>query len=228
MDRETPTFGGYSTQMVVPEAFTLHIPEGLDPAGAAPLLCAGITTYAPLREWGLKAGDRLGVIGLGGLGHMAVKLGASMGAEITLFSTSSSKEADSKRLGAKRFINTKEPGALQKLAGQFDLLIDTISAPHDYNAYLATLRPRATMILVGAPPEPVPLAAFSLIGSSKRLAGSMIGGLAETQEMLDYCGKHKIVSDVEVIPIQKVNEAYERMMRSDVRYRFVIDMASLK
>lgn len=227
MDRQTPTYGGYSSSVVVTEKFALKIPEGLDPAGAAPLLCAGITTYSPLRLWNCKKGDRVGVMGLGGLGHMAVKLASSMGAEVTMLSTSRAKEADARRLGATSFELTKDPATFTKLAGRFDLLIDTISAPHDYNAYLGLLRPLGTMILVGAPPEPSPFVAFALIMGSKRLVGSAIGGIAETQEMLDYCAAHNIVSDIEVIPVDKVNEAYERMTRGDVRYRFVIDMATL-
>ncbi|PTL82398.1 NAD(P)-dependent alcohol dehydrogenase [Vitiosangium sp. GDMCC 1.1324] len=228
MDRKTPTYGGYSSQIVVDEHFTLKVPAGLDPAAAAPLLCAGITTYSPLRQWNCKKGDRVGVVGLGGLGHMAVKFAVSMGAEVTMLSTSRSKEADARRLGAHAFESTKDEATFQKLAGRFDLIINTISAPHDYNKYLGMLRPQGAMVIVGVPPEPTPVAAFSLIGGNKRLAGSMIGGIAETQEMLDYCAKHNIVSDIEIIPIQKINEAYERMMRGDVRYRFVIDIASLK
>ncbi|NMO13870.1 NAD(P)-dependent alcohol dehydrogenase [Pyxidicoccus fallax] len=228
MDRKTPTYGGYSTQLVVTERFALKVPEGLDPAAAAPLLCAGITTYSPLRQWNCKAGDRVAVVGLGGLGHMAVKLAASMGAEVTVLSTSRDKEADARRLGAKGFEVTKEEGIFDKLAGRFDLIIDTISAPHDYNQYLKTLRPRGTMVLLGVPPKPTSVAAFSLIGGNKRLVGSMIGGIAETQEMLDYCASKGVVSDIEVIPVQQINEAYERMMKGDVRYRFVIDIASLK
>jgi alcohol dehydrogenase (NADP+) len=228
MDRTTPTYGGYSSQIVVTERFTLKIPAGLDLAGAAPLLCAGITTYSPLRRWKCKEGDRVGVVGLGGLGHMAVKLAASMGAEVTVLSTSRSKEADAQRLGAKGFEVTKEESTFRKLAGRFDLIIDTISAPHDYNKYLGMLRTQGTMAIVGVPPAPTPVSAFSLIGGNKQLAGSMIGGIAETQEMLDYCAEHKIVSDIEVIPIQKVNEAYERTIQGDVRYRFVIDIQSLK
>ncbi|MCY1022954.1 NAD(P)-dependent alcohol dehydrogenase [Pyxidicoccus sp. MSG2] len=227
MDRKTPTHGGYATQIVVAERFALKVPAGLDPAAAAPLLCAGITTYSPLRQWNCKKGDRVGVVGLGGLGHMAVKLAASMGAEVTVLSTSRSKEADARRLGAKGFEVTKEEGTFKKLKGHFDLIIDTISAPHDYNQYLSMLRPKGAMVLVGVPPEQTPVAAFALIGGNKKLAGSMIGGLAETQEMLDYCAQHQIVSDIELIPIQKINEAYERMIKSDVRYRFVIDIASL-
>ena len=228
MDRVTPTQGGYSTQVVVDEAFVLKIPRGLDPAGAAPLLCAGITTYSPLRQFGVKPGDRVGVVGLGGLGHMAVKLAASMGAKVTVLSTSASKEADARRLGTTGFVVTKG-GGLEKLAGQLDLLIDTVSAAHDYHAYLATVRPRGTMTLVGAPPTgTTPLNPMALIMKGHALRGSLIGGIAETQEMLDHCGKHGVVSDVEVIPVQKINEAYERVLKSDVRYRFVIDIASLK
>jgi uncharacterized zinc-type alcohol dehydrogenase-like protein len=227
MDRRTPTYGGYSTRVVVDEKFTLKVPAGLDPAGAAPLLCAGITTYSPLRQWNCKKGDRVGVVGLGGLGHMAVKLAASMGAEVTVLSTSRSKEADARRLGAHAFESTKEEATFKKLAGHFNLLIDTVAGSHDYNAYLGLLRTRGTMVVVGVPPEPTPLGAFSLIGGNKRLAGSLIGGIEETQEMLDHCAEHKIVSDIEVIPIQQINEAYERMLRSDVRYRFVIDISTL-
>ena len=228
MDRKTPTYGGYSASVVVAERFVVKVPAGLDPAGAAPLLCAGITTYSPLRQWNCKKGDRVAVVGLGGLGHMAVKLAASMGAEVTLLSTSASKAADAKRLGAQGFEVTTEKGTFKKLSGRFDLIVDTISAPHDYNAHLGMLKPRGTMVIVGVPPEPTPVAAFSLIGGNKRLAGSSIGGMAETQEMMDYCAEKSITADVEVIPIQKINEAYERMMRSDVRYRFVIDIASLR
>ncbi|HZI14664.1 MAG TPA: NAD(P)-dependent alcohol dehydrogenase [Myxococcus sp.] len=228
MDRKTPTFGGYSTQLVVTEHFTVKVPEGLDPAAAAPLLCAGITTYSPLRQWNCKAGDRVAVVGLGGLGHMAVKFAVSMGAEVTVLSTSRSKEEDARRLGAKGFEVTREEGTFKKLAGRFDLIIDTVSAPHDYNQYLGTLRHKGTMVLVGVPPEPAPVAAFALIQGNKRLVGSGIGGMAETQEMLDYCARHGIASDIEVIPIQQINEAYARMLKNDVRYRFVIDVASLK
>jgi uncharacterized zinc-type alcohol dehydrogenase-like protein len=228
MDRKVPTHGGYSTQIVVTERFVLKIPAGLDPAGAAPLLCAGITTYSPLRQWNCKQGDRVGVAGLGGLGHMAVKLAASMGAEVTVLSTSRSKEADARRLGARAFEVTKEDASFEKLAKRFHLLVDTISAPHDYDKYLGTLRPVGTMVVVGVPPEPTPVAASSLIMGNRRLAGSLIGGVQETQEMLDYCAQHEIVSDIEIIPIQKINEAYERMIKGDVRYRFVIDIASLK
>ncbi len=228
MDRTTPTYGGYSSQIVVAERYALKVPAGLDPARAAPLLCAGITTYSPLRQWNTKKGDRVGVVGLGGLGHMAVKLAASMGADVTMLSTSRSKEADARRLGAQAFESTRDEATFQKLAGRFDLLIDTISAPHDYNRYLGMLRPQGAMVIVGIPPEPTPVSAWSLIGGNRRLAGSSIGGIPETQEMLDYCARHEIGADVEIIPIQKVNEAYDRMIRNDVRYRFVIDVASLE
>jgi alcohol dehydrogenase (NADP+) len=228
MDRKTPTYGGYSTRVVVTERFVLKIPAGLDPAGAAPLLCAGITTYSPLRQWNAKKGDRVGIVGLGGLGHMGVKLAAAMGAEVTMLSTSRDKEKDARRLGAHEFALTKDASTFEKLSGRFDLIVDTVSAKHDYNDYLGLLRPLGTMVIVGVPTEPTPVAAFSLIWGNKRLAGSAIGGIKETQEMLDYCGQNKIVSDVEVIPIQKINEAYERTIKSDVRYRFVIDLASLK
>src|SRR5512136_908914 len=227
MDRKTPTFGGYSTQVVVEEKFVLRIPVGLDAAAAAPLLCAGITTWSPLKQWNCKAGDRVAVVGLGGLGHMAVKLAASMGAEVTVLSTSAAKEADARRLGANGFALTSDPATFKKLAGRFDLIVDTISAPHDLNQYLGMVRAEGAMVLLGAPPKPTPVHAFSLIFGNKSLGGSLIGGIAETQEMLDYCAEHRIGSDVEVIPIQKVNEAYERMMKGDVRYRFVIDLKSL-
>jgi alcohol dehydrogenase (NADP+) len=228
MDRKTPTYGGYSTRIVVAERFVLKIPRGLDPAAAAPLLCAGITTYSPLRQWSCKSGDRVGVVGLGGLGHMAVKLAASMGAEVTMLSTSRAKEADARRLGAHAFAATTDDGTFRRLAGRFDLLIDTISVPHDINAYLGLLRTRGAMVLVGAPPQPTPVSAFSLIMGNKRLAGSLIGGIAETQAMLEHCAAHHIVSEIEVIPVQKINEAYERMIKGDVRYRFVIDISSLE
>ncbi len=228
MDRATPTYGGYSSAIVVREPFVLNVPKSLDPAAAAPLLCAGITTYSPLRQWGVKKGDRVGVVGLGGLGHMGVKLASSMGAEVTVFSTSTSKQADARRLGAADFVVTRDPAVFAGIKGRFDFILDTVSARHDLNAYLGLLRPRGVMVLVGAAPEPTPIAAFSLIPGAKRLVGSLIGGIRETQEMLDYCGQHKIVSDVEVIPVQEVNRAYERTLKGDVRYRFVIDAASLK
>jgi len=223
MDRVTPTQGGYSTHIVVKESFTLKVPSNLDPAGAAPLLCAGITTYSPLRQWNCKKGDRVGVVGLGGLGHMAVKLAAAMGADVTVFSTSRKKEADAARLGAKDFAISSDPATFTDRAGTYDLLIDTVSAEHDYNAYLRLLRPYGAMVLLGVPPTPSAVHAFSLIAGNKRLAGSLIGGIKETQEMLDFCGEHNIVADIEQIPASMINEAYDRMLKSDVRYRFVID-----
>jgi len=228
MDRKTPTYGGYSTDDVVDEKFVLSIPPNLDPAGAAPLLCAGITTYSPLRHWKVKKGDQVAVVGLGGLGHMAVKLAAAMGAEVTMLSTSKGKEADARRLGATGFGLTSDKGTFKRLAGKFDFILDTISAPHDLGAYLALLRVDGALVLVGVPPDPAPVHAMSFIFGRKTLAGSLIGGIAETQEMLDFCGKHGITADVEVIPVQKANEAYERMLKADVRYRFVIDAKSLK
>ena len=227
MDRKTPTYGGYSQRVVVKERFAVKVPAGLDLAAAAPLLCAGITTYSPLRQWNCKPGDRVGVVGLGGLGHMAVKIAAAMGAEVTMLSTSRSKEADAKRLGAHAFELTSDKGTFKKLAGRFDLIIDTISVAHDLNAHLGMLRPTGALVIVGVPPEPSSVAAMSLIFGSKKLAGSMIGGIAETQEMLDFCAAKKVTADVEVIPAGKINEAYDRMLKSDVRYRFVIDAASL-
>ncbi len=227
MDRKTPTYGGYSSQVVVDERFTLKIAPGVDLAGTAPLLCAGITTYSPLRRWRTKKGDRVAVVGLGGLGHMAVKLAASMGAEVTMLSTSRSKEADARRLGAHAFALTSDDSTFKKLAGRFDLIVDSISAPHDLNKYLGMVRIGGAMVLLGVPPTPAPLHAFSLIGGNRSLGGSLIGGIAETQEMLDYCAQHEIVSDVEVVPAGKIDEAYERMLRSDVRYRFVIDAKTL-
>ena len=227
MDRKTLTYGGYSSSIVVDEAFTLRISPKLDLAAAAPLLCAGITTYSPLRHWKTKQGDKVGVVGLGGLGHMAVKIAAAMGAEVTMLSTSKAKEADARKLGAHHFGMTSDDTTFKKLAGQFDLLIDTISAPHDYNKYLGLLRLEGAMVLLGVPPEPTPVAAGSLIFGRKVLTGSLIGGIQETQEMLDFCAEHGIVSDIELIPVQQVNEAYERMVKNDVRYRFVLDIKTL-
>ena len=227
MDRVTPTQGGYSSAIVTDEAFVLSISPKLDLAAVAPLLCAGITTYSPLRHWKTKAGDKVGVVGLGGLGHMAVKLAAAMGAEVTMLSTSKSKEADARKLGAQHFGLTSDDETFKRLAGQFDLIIDTISAPHDYNKYLGLLRIEGAMVLLGVPPEPTPVAAGSLIFGRRTLSGSLIGGIAETQEMLDFCAEHGIVSDLELIPVQQVNEAYERMMKNDVRYRFVLDLKTL-
>ncbi|MEN9797739.1 MAG: hypothetical protein RL653_1435 [Pseudomonadota bacterium] len=228
MDRETPTYGGYSTQIVVDERFVLRVPDSLDPAAAAPLLCAGVTTWSPLRQWNCKPGDRVGVVGLGGLGHVAVKLAKSLGAHVTVLSTSAGKEADARRLGADAFAVTQGDGALKHLGRTMDLILDTVSAPHEYAPYLSLLRPRGTLVLVGAPTEPASVHAFSLIVGNKRLVGSMIGGIAETQEMLDHCTRHGITADVECISIQDINHAWERMLRSDVRYRFVIDLQSLR
>ncbi len=227
MDRATPTYGGYSASVVVDEAFTLKISPKLDLAAAAPLLCAGITTYSPLRHWKAGKGTRVGIVGLGGLGHMAVKLAAAVGAEVTMLSTSKAKEADARKLGAHAFGLTSDPETFKKLAGSFDLIIDTISAPHDYNAYLGLLRFEGAMVCLGVPPAPTPVAAMSLIFGRKTLSGSLIGGIQETQEMLDFCAEHGIVSDIELIPVAQVNEAYERMMRNDVRYRFVLDLKTL-
>jgi uncharacterized zinc-type alcohol dehydrogenase-like protein len=227
MDRTTLTYGGYSSSVVVDEAFTLRISPKLDLAAAAPLLCAGITTYSPLRHWKTKKGDRVGVVGLGGLGHMAVKIAAAMGAEVTMLSTSKAKEADARKLGAHHFGLTSDDATFKRLAGQFDLIIDTISAPHDYNKYLGLLRIEGAMVLLGVPPEPMPVAATSLIFGRRTLSGSLIGGIKETQEMLDFCAEHNIVSEIELIPVQQVNVAYERMMKNDVRYRFVLDMKTL-
>jgi uncharacterized zinc-type alcohol dehydrogenase-like protein len=221
------TYGGYSKQIVVDEDFVLKISNKLPLAQVAPLLCAGITTYSPLRHWGVGKGHKLGVVGLGGLGHMAVKLGASFGAEVTMLSTSPDKEADARRLGAHKFALTKDAAQMKKLAGYFDFIIDTVSAKHDYNAYLSLLGTDGVMMCVGAPPTPAEIAVFNLIGGRRSLTGSLIGGLPETQEMLDYCAKHGISSDIEIIDIANINEAYERMLKSDVRYRFVIDMATL-
>jgi uncharacterized zinc-type alcohol dehydrogenase-like protein len=227
MDRKTPTQGGYSMHVVVTEAFVLRIPASLDAARAAPLLCAGITTYSPLRQFQCKEGDRVAVVGLGGLGHMAVKLAAAMGAEVTMLSTTRAKEADAVRLGAKGFALTTDTTTFTKLARGFDLIIDTISAPHAYDAYLRLLRPYGTMAIVGVPPAPTPVEAFALIDGNRRLAGSQIGGIRETQEMLDFCAQHGIASDIELIAAREINEAYERTLRGDVRYRFVIDAKSL-
>ena len=221
------TYGGYSKQIVVDEDFVLKISDKLPLAQVAPLLCAGITTYSPLRHWGVSKGHKLGVVGLGGLGHMAVKLGASFGAGVTMLSTSPDKEADARRLGAHKFALTKDAAQMKKLAGYFDFIIDTVSAKHDYNAYLSLLTTDGVMMCVGAPPTPAEIGIFTLMGGRRSLTGSGIGGLPETQEMLDYCAKHGISSDIEMIDIANINEAYERMLKSDVRYRFVIDMATL-
>ena len=226
-DEKTPTYGGYSSQIVVDEDYVLRVPASLPLPNVAPLLCAGITTYSPLRRFKVGAGRRVGVVGLGGLGHMGVKLAASMGADVTVFSTSPGKEQDARGLGAHRFVVTRDPRQLEPLAGQYDFILDAVSAPHDPNVYLGLLRREGVLALVGAPEKPLEVAAFSLITNGRTLAGSMIGGIRETQEMLDYCAEHGISSDVEVIDIRQVNEAYERTVRGDVRYRFVIDMATL-
>jgi uncharacterized zinc-type alcohol dehydrogenase-like protein len=222
-----PTYGGYSNQVVVDENYVLHVSDKLPLSGVAPLLCAGITTWSPLMEWKVGKGHKLGVVGLGGLGHMAVKLGASLGAEVTVLSTSASKKADAEKLGAHHFVVTSDPEQVKAVESTFDFIINTISAQHEYNFYLQMLKLDGTMILVGVPPEAPEVAAFHLIMKRRRLAGSLIGGIKETQEMLDYCAAHGITSDVEVINIDYINEAYERMLKADVRYRFVIDMASL-
>lgn len=223
------TYGGYSDRIVVDEKFTLRVPKNLDPAAAAPLLCAGITTYSPLRHWKVGKGSRVGIVGLGGLGHMGLKLSHAMGAHTTLFTTSPGKIEDAKRLGADEVILSRDEGAMAAQAASFDFILNTVAAPHNLDVFLNMLKRDGTMCLVGAPEHPHPSPnVFSLILRRRSLAGSLIGGLRETQEMLDFCGEHNIASDIELIPIQKVNEAYERMLRSDVKYRFVIDMASLK
>jgi uncharacterized zinc-type alcohol dehydrogenase-like protein len=226
-DRTTPTYGGYSNQIVVDERYVLRIPGTLDPAGAAPLLCAGITTYSPLRAYNAGAGARVAVMGLGGLGHMAVKLAASMGADVTVLSTSPAKEADARRLGAGDFRLTADADQRAALASRFDLILDTVSASHDLNAFIEMLDRDGTIVLLGGPPEPFAFPAFPLVMKRRRIAGSLIGGIRETQECLDYCARHGIASDVEIIPIDTIDAAYERAVRGDVRYRFVIDLATL-
>lgn len=226
-DRKSITQGGYSSHIVVREHFVLRISDKLPLQEVAPLLCAGITTYSPLKHWNVKKGDKLAVLGLGGLGHMAVKIASSMGAEVTVLSRSKGKEKDAKRLGARHFVNTSEPEALKSIANSFNFIIDTVSAEHDYNQYLALLRTNGVMILLGAPPKPSDVSAFQLIGGRRSLVGSLVGGLKETQEMLDYCAEHQITSDIEMINIDQINEAYERTLAGDVHYRFVIDMKSL-
>ncbi|MEO7800919.1 MAG: NAD(P)-dependent alcohol dehydrogenase [Ginsengibacter sp.] len=221
------TFGGYSKQIVVKEDFVLRIADNLPLEGVAPLLCAGITTYSPLRHWKVKAGDKVGVVGLGGLGHMGVKLAVSMGAEVTMLSHSPSKREDAKKLGAHKFILTSDKEQVKSVTGYFNFILDTVSADHDYNMYLSMLGTNGNMVCVGAPPSPAQIPAFNLIFGRRSIGGSLIGGIPETQEMLDYCAEHNIVSDVEVIDIKDINESYERMLKGDVRYRFVIDMATL-
>ena len=222
------TYGGYSDSIVVTERFVLRVPSNLDLAGAAPLLCAGITTYSPMRHWGVTKGKKVGVVGLGGLGHMGVKFAHALGAHTVAFTTSPSKKDDAFRLGADEVVISRNADEMAKHAGSFDFILDAVAADHDINAYINLLRRDGNITLVGAPEKPLPVSAFGLIMARRSLSGSPIGGLAETQEMLDFCGQHNITADVEVIPIQKVNEAYERLLRSDVKYRFSIDMASLK
>jgi alcohol dehydrogenase (NADP+) len=222
------TYGGYSDRIVVDQRFVLRVPPALDLAGAAPLLCAGITTYSPMRHWGVGKGKKVGVVGLGGLGHMAVKIAHALGAHVVVFTTSPNKKDDALRLGADEAVISKNANEMQKHAGSFDFILDAVSADHDINAYINLLRRDGNITLVGAPEKPLPVAAFGLLFGRRSLSGSPIGGLPETQEMLDFCGQHNITADVEVIPIQKVNEAYERLLKSDVKYRFSIDMASLQ
>ena len=222
------TYGGYSDSIVVDERFVLRVPSNLDLAGAAPLLCAGITTYSPMRHWGVTKGKKVGVVGIGGLGHMAVKIAHALGAHVVAFTTSASKKEDALRLGADEVVVSRNANEMQKHAGSFHFILDAVAADHDINTYLNLLRRDGNITLVGAPEKPLAVSAFALIFGRRSLSGSPIGGIAETQEMLDFCGKHNITANVEVIPIQKVNEAYERLLKSDVKYRFSIDMASLK
>lgn len=222
------TYGGYSESIVVDQSFALKVPANLDPAAVAPLLCAGITTYSPLRHWEVGPGQKVGIVGLGGLGHMGVKFAHAFGAHVVLFTTSPGKADDALRLGANEVVVSKNADEMQQHARSFDFILDTVSADHDINAYLNLLKVDGTLTLVGAPENPLPTAAFALLLGRRRFAGSSIGGIQETQEMLDFCGVHGIVSDIEQINIQQINEAYERLLKSDVKYRFVIDMASLK
>jgi uncharacterized zinc-type alcohol dehydrogenase-like protein len=222
------TYGGYSDSVVVDQRFVLRVPTNLDLAGAAPLLCAGITTYSPMCHWGVTRGKKVGVVGLGGLGHMGVKFAHALGAHVVVFTTSPGKKDAALQLGADEVVLSRDANQMQKHAGSFDFILDAVSAEHDINSYIHMLRRDGTITLVGAPEKPLPVSSFGLLMGRRSLSGSMIGGIAETQEMLDFCGAHNITSDVEVIPIQKVNEAYERLLRSDVKYRFSIDMASLK
>ncbi len=226
-DKKTVTYGGYSKMIVVNEDFALHISDKLPLQNVAPLLCAGITTYSPLRYWKIGKGHKVAVLGLGGLGHMAVKFAVAFGAEVTMLSTSPAKEADAKRLGAHKFVLTSDKAGVNTVRSSFDFIIDTVSAPHDYNMYLSMLRTNGVHICVGAPPTPTEILGFNLIMGRKSVAGSTIGGIPETQEMLDFCAAHNIVSDVEMINIKDIHTAYERMLKGDVRYRFVIDMATL-
>jgi alcohol dehydrogenase (NADP+) len=222
------TYGGYSDSIVVDERFVLRVPANLDLAGTAPLLCAGITTYSPMRRWGATKGKKVGVVGLGGLGHMGVKFAHALGAHVVVFTTSPNKKEDALRLGADEVVLSRNADEMKKHAGSFEFILDAVSADHDINAYLNLLGLDGNLTLVGAPAKPLGVSAFSLIFGNRSLSGSNIGGIAETQEMLDFCGAHNITADVEVIPVQKVNEAYERLLKADVKYRFSIDMASLK
>ncbi|HEU4686100.1 MAG TPA: NAD(P)-dependent alcohol dehydrogenase [Nitrospira sp.] len=222
------TYGGYSDSIVVDERFVLRVPSNLDLAGAAPLLCAGITTYSPMRHWGVTKGKKVGVVGFGGLGHMAVKFAHALGAHVVVFTTSPSKKEDALRLGADEVVVSRHADEMKKHSGSFDFILDAVSADHDINAYLDLLGRDGNITLVGAPEQPLAVSAFALILGRRSLSGSPIGGIAETQEMLDFCAQHRITADVDVIPIQKVNEAYDRLLKSDVKYRFSIDMASLK
>ena len=226
-DGGTPNYGGYSNQIVVDEHFVLKVSDKIDPAAAAPLLCAGITTYSPLRHWKVGPGQKVGVVGLGGLGHMALKFAHSFGAHVTCFTTSAGKAADAKRLGADEVILSSSPEEMKKAGGTFDFILDTVSAPHDLGSYLDLLKRDGVLCLVGVPPETAAVHASSLVMGRKQLAGSLVGGMPETQEMLDYCAEHGIISDVEVIPMAQINQAYERIIKGDVKYRFVIDMATL-
>ena len=227
-DRDgTITQGGYSTHVVVSEHFVVSIPDGLELDVAAPLLCAGITTFSPLRRWGAGPGKKVAIVGLGGLGHMAVKIAAAMGAEVTVLSQSLKKQEDGLRLGATRYYATSDPATFEQLAGSFDLIINTVSASIDISSYLQLLTLDGALVNVGAPAEPLPVNAFALIGGRRSFAGSMIGGIPETQEMLDFCAEHSIGAEIEVIPAEKINDAYERVLASDIRYRFVIDTATL-
>jgi alcohol dehydrogenase (NADP+) len=221
-------YGGYSDSIVVTERFVLGVPSNLDLAGAAPLLCAGITTYSPMRHWGVTMGKKVGVVSLGGLGHMGVKFAHALGAHVVVFTTSAGKKDDALRLGADEVVISRNADEMAKHAGSFDFILDAVAAEHDINAYINLLRRDGNITILGAPAKPLPVSVFGLIFARRSFSGSLIGGIAETQEMLDFCGEHNITADVEVIPIQKINEAYERLVKSDVKYRFSIDMASLK
>jgi uncharacterized zinc-type alcohol dehydrogenase-like protein len=222
------TYGGYSQSVVVDEDFVLHVPKNLDPAAAAPLLCAGITTYSPLRHANVQSGQKVGVVGLGGLGHIGVKLAAAFGADVVVFSTSPNKAGDAKRLGAHEVVNSKNDADMQKHANTFDFILDTVPANHNINAYINLLKRDGTLGLVGAPSQPYALDAFGLLFARRKVAGSIIGGIRETQEMLDFCGKHNVTADIEMIGVSQINQAYDRLLKNDVKYRFVIDIASLK